>query len=1411
MDKLKTRAFILKSSNDYQAWRIETYYHLLGQGWYSHIDDSEPRPDDTLEPAQQEWDREDAKALAFVNGLMSPTFKLQFKASNTLKSMWNRLESQFQPRGFNQRYTALLKLVQTTLSSCDDDIDLYCSKFTEARDDQILSNGEKYGSNNFTEDNLITLFVGGLTTSPTFETFVLHFRQRERMTTLEDTMSLAREEARMATARAHPHQAAMVNTQQKPSNKKRKHRGNCPQHPRMSHDEGDCWTLHPEKRPKKHDNDSGWKHGALSALTVDALLTERVTEWAIDTGASLHFCNDLTLFTDLTSCDPVTIRGSTGHYSSSKRGDVYLTLRTRDGQTQPLKLANVLYVPTLPVNLISASLLKKGGIYFSTFDNTLRLVKDHREIGSARESMGLNMLQVGKNHLPSAVAYPAVAQVKPDTVLWHQRLSHAGLSQLKMTQEHSKGMKQVVFTDSFVCEPCHLAKSQRIISRKGWERSTQPFGRVHVDVIGHITPELVRGDKWVVVITDDLTQYRWSRVTRTKGTAYEVIEWFVNLIKVQHAPLRVLEMVLDRGLEFGGRQLDTLARQESFIIKKSSDYTPEQNGTAESSNKVIVTRARSIMLDSGLPGHLWPEAIDTAVHVTNRTSTQRDAEPPRARLIQHLTGRQEVVDLTHLRRFGSLAYLHIPVERRLKSAKFQARAIKGYFVGYQRGGQTNYRIWIPRSGAIKESPHVTFNETEVYGDAYARGRMTAHVAEDLEEEHNEIESPVDRSSDSKPETTPAVHAHERSGAPHELRDEVETVAEDLDDDAIVVTPLRTPEPATQMRSRPRESREGDHRPDQDDSTLERSNPVDTVDDRSADQASPEITRTQGVSSTERRLTRQSVSGHRKTYGQFRTSLGPYAQIAHAMAATEEPTLYQEPKTFQEALDSPESAHWQASMKREIQQLEEQATWTMVPQAPPGRKLIPGRWVYKIKFHPDGTVKEYKSRWVVKGYMQQEGVDFFDTFAATLFPSTFRTVFALAASRSWPIYQMDVSGAFLHSLLDSEIYMTPPEGFYPSGSVCKIQKSIYGLKQAPYLWFESLCKVLADLGFHSLHSDQCCFINAAQDVIVMVFVDDIQVTGPNAKGIEDLQSGLRAQFKMKDLKLESYLGLQVERDHSSLRLHQAPYTVKLLERFGFSRSKSVPTPMTDHELGSHDGEPDLELRTLYLQAIGSLLFLANRTRPDIEFAVNLLARFSHNPSQQHWNAVKRVFRYLAGTVNLGIHFQSNANEPFLVGYSDADFAGDVDQRKSTSGYLFILGGGPISWKSQRQRTVTLSTTEAEYAALTEAVRESNSIRQLLTELGVAVSQPIPILEDNISTISLANNHANHKRSKHIDLRNHYCREQATLGSITIRYVGTDQQAADCLTKPLGPQKWKAVLSQLRLSESIATSVGSEGVC
>jgi hypothetical protein len=299
--------------------------------------------------------------------------------------------------------------------------------------------------------------------------------------------------------------------------------------------------------------------------------------------------------------------------------------------------------------------------------------------------------------------------------------------------------------------------------------------------------------------------------------------------------------------------------------------------------------------------------------------------------------------------------------------------------------------------------------------------------------------------------------------------------------------------------------------------------------------------------------------------------------------------------------------------------------------------------------------------------------------------------------------------------------------------------------------------------------------------------------------------------MRDVEPTTYLGISVERRGKCLRIHQASYSQQILKKFGFEHANPAPTPMTDYTLSFNEGESDEALRRLYIQAIGSLLFLANRTRPDLEFPVNFLARFAGHPSARHWTAVKRVFRYLAGTVELGITYREDPDEPFLFGYSDADFAGDLECRKSTSGYVFIMGGGPISWKSQRQRTVTLSTTEAEYAALAEAAREAASIRQFLTELGVTAPTPIVIFEDNTTTISLANNHTNHKRSKHIDIRNHYCREQAALGHIQIQYVKTEDQVADGLTKPLGPQRWTRMLNQLRMATNMLTPGKSEGVC
>jgi histone deacetylase 1/2 len=493
------------------------------------------------------------------------------------------------------------------------------------------------------------------------------------------------------------------------------------------------------------------------------------------------------------------------------------------------------------------------------------------------------------------------------------------------------------------------------------------------------------------------------------------------------------------------------------------------------------------------------------------------------------------------------------------------------------------------------------------------------------------------------------------------------------------------------------------------------------------------------------------------------------------------------------------------MEKEHAQFVKQQLFLIVTKIPRDRALISGRWVYKKKLDSNNSVKEYKARWVARGFEQVENIDYFDTYAATIRSATFRTVFALSAYFNWTLIQLDVTGAFLHSGLEEEIYMQPPTGFNPKGIFWKIRKSLYGLKQAPNLWSKALTAALNSLGFTSTTSDACCFVNKHKTAYVLAFVDDLQITGSDPQEIERVVKGLKATFSIRDIPPKTYLGLQIERQDNAMRLHQAPYCKQILERFSNGQIwATTATPMTEKPLQLNRGDFDPILTQKYQQAVGSLLFLATQTRPDIAFAVGKLGRYSSNPSQEHWTAVKRVFRYLQGTQNHGITFQYNKElEPPLVGYSDADFGGDTDTRRSTSGSIFMLAGGPISWNSKLQSTVTLSTTEAEYTALAEAVREATWIRQLLGELGIESPSinKVTLYEDNQPSIQLAENHVNHARSKHIDIRTHYVREQVSLGKINVEYLHTDQQAADGLTKPLGRLKWANFLSQIRVREKV----------
>ena len=509
----------------------------------------------------------------------------------------------------------------------------------------------------------------------------------------------------------------------------------------------------------------------------------------------------------------------------------------------------------------------------------------------------------------------------------------------------------------------------------------------------------------------------------------------------------------------------------------------------------------------------------------------------------------------------------------------------------------------------------------------------------------------------------------------------------------------------------------------------------------------------------------------------------------------------EPASFHEALRRPDADKWIEAMISEIKSIISNKTWTLC-DLPPGRKCIGTKWVFKIKLDGNNNVERYKCRIVAKGYSQIAGLDFDQTFAPVVRIESVRSLLALAAYHGLHMLHIDCKMAFLNGQSDIELYVEQPEGFvderYPN-KVLRLNKSLYGLKQAPRIWYLLLCSVIISLGFTALESDPSIYINLITDVIIAVYVDDILVLSPNEKLSTEVYNGLAKHFKVENKgPPTTFLGLNIIRNARYLAINQSGYIRRMLDRFKMNNAYTTETPM-DASLPLLKAQPHDKLANVqeYQELVGSLNHAAIFSRPDISFAVSQLSQFLTKPTATHMAAARRVLRYLKGTITLSIiyqfHFPSNID---IFGFTDASWAGDKNDRKSVTGYLFMIAGGLVSWTSHKQSTVAHSTMEAEYMGLSDASREAIARFHLYHELNIKIPAPL-IVSDNQGALAIAENPTNYQRAKHIDLRYHFIRHALENGQIRIDYLPTSQQPADALTKALGPQKFHHLLDLMCL--------------
>ncbi|GKB14439.1 putative ribonuclease H-like domain-containing protein [Tanacetum coccineum] len=691
----------------------------------------------------------------------------------------------------------------------------------------------------------------------------------------------------------------------------------------------------------------------------------------------------------------------------------------------------------------------------------------------------------------------------------------------------------------------------------------------------------------------------------------------------------------DNGTEFKNKVMDDFCREKGIKREYSVARTPQQNGVAERRNKTLIEAARTMLVDSKLPTTFWAESVSIAPYVQNRVLV---VKPHNKTPYELFRGFKPA--LSFMRPFGC----HVTILNTLDSlGKFDGKSDEGFFVGYSLSSKA-FRVYNTRTRRVEENLHIGFLENKPMIEG--NGPKWLFDIDSLTQSMNYV--PV----------TAGTISNDSAGT-----------SEEVIQDCIVMPIWKD----TSYFDSPTKD-------------VENGEPKTTGDAQKQVEDGPnnenaEQDKFKGGSSTK----------DLNAAGQHVNTASPDVNTGSLKLNVIETT------SIAKALSD---SSWVEAMQEELLQFKLQQVWILV-DLPSGKRVIGTKWVFKNKKDERGIMIRNKARLVAQGHRQEEGIDYEEVFAPVARIEAIRLFLAYASFMGFMVYQMDVKSAFLYGTIEEEVYVTQPPGFkdpdHPD-KVYKVVKALYGLHQALRAWYETLANYLLGNGFKRGKIDQTLFIKKQKGdiLLVQVYVDDIIFGSTNKELCTGFEKLMKDKFQMSSMgELTFFLGLQVQQKEDGIFISQDKYVAEILKKFNYSDVKSASTPVDLEKPLVKDGDADDVDVHLYRSMIGSLMYLT-ASRPDIMFAVCACARFQVTPKTSHLLAVKRIFRYLKGKPTLGLWYSRDS--PFeLVAYTDSDYAGATQDRKSTTGGCQFLGNRLISWQCKKQTVVATSTTEAEYVA------------------------------------------------------------------------------------------------------------------